>query len=134
MKKICLAIFVVLLSFLAWQKSKTTLYFLGSKISPNGNYRIDGYRADYRDKNNYYQLFLTDIKNGQVKKIYNGDYHSSGWEWTQDNRIQLKYDCGTCCVAAKIISPSEMSASSDKSWQIITRETTSFQCYTTDLL
>jgi len=78
-----------------------------SEISPNGLYRGDSYTGDYADYFNYYQVFITNLTTGNKQKIYAGDSHTLGWEWTNNNKIKIDYDCGSGCLATKILGTNE---------------------------
>lgn len=93
-----------------------------SRVSPNGLYRVDSYTYDYKDRYTYFRLFLTNTQTGQTKKIYSGDYRTLGWEWTPDNQIRLKWDCGTACLASRIINVDEgyFMKEGDSGWTVQT--------------
>lgn len=78
-----------------------------SEISPNGLYQGDSYTGDYADYFNYYQLFITNLTTGNKQKVYAGDSHTLGWEWTDDSKIKIEYDCGSGCLAIKIFNTDE---------------------------
>ena len=78
-----------------------------SEISPNGLYRGDSYTGDYADYFNYYQLFITNLATGNKQRVYSGDFRTSGWEWTNDSKIKITYNCGSGCQATKMINTNE---------------------------
>jgi hypothetical protein len=79
----------------------------GSEISPNGLYKKDSFTYDYFDRFNYYKVFITNLQTGQSKRIYSGDFHTLGTTWVADNSVKISYDCGTGCLATKIINTNE---------------------------
>lgn len=89
------------------------LLLWSSEVSPNGKYRAASYTGDYADRYHYYQVFLTEVKNDRMWRIYTGDFRTSGWEWTDDNQIKITYDCGTGCQATKILSTREIPQTAD---------------------
>lgn len=74
-----------------------------SEVSPNKGYRATSYTGDYADRHHYYQVFITDLTSDRMHRIYSGDYRTLGWEWTEDNKIKMSYDCGTGCKSTRII-------------------------------
>lgn len=74
-----------------------------SAVSPNGKFYGELYRGTYQAKERYYELFVTDLTHGSRKRIFSGDPRTLGWEWTKDNMIKIVYNCGTGCLAEKII-------------------------------
>lgn len=83
--------------------SRPQLLFWRSEVSPNGKYKTDSYTGDYADRYHYYQVFITELATDKVYRIYSGDYRTLGLEWTKDNRIKISYDCGTGCLATKVM-------------------------------
>lgn len=78
-----------------------------SEVSPNGLYQGDSYTGDYANYFNYFQLFITNLATGNKQKVYAGDFRTLGWEWTDDNKIKIEYDCGSGCLATKILGTNE---------------------------
>lgn len=74
-----------------------------SEVSPNGRYDARSYTGDYKDRFHYYQVFITDLYTDTMHRIFSGDFRTLRWEWTSDNRIKISYNCGTGCLATKII-------------------------------
>ncbi|MBI3955661.1 hypothetical protein HY339_00225 [Candidatus Gottesmanbacteria bacterium] len=74
-----------------------------SGISPDGRYLATSYTGDYKDRFHYYQVFITDVYTDTMHRIFSGDFRTLSWEWTPDNRIKISYNCGTGCLATKII-------------------------------
>ncbi len=72
-------------------------------VSPNGRYHARSYTGDYKDRFHYYQVFITDSYTDTMQRIFSGDFRTLGWEWTPDNRIKISHNCGTGCLATKII-------------------------------
>lgn len=83
------------------------LLLWSSEVSPSGKYRATSYTGDYADTYHYYQVFVTDLTNDRMYRIYSGDFRTSGWEWTNENKIKITYNCGTGCQAIKIMSADE---------------------------
>ncbi len=79
------------------------LLLWSSEVSPNGKYRAASYTGDYADRNNYYQIFVTDLAMNTMLRVYSGDFRTSGWQWTNGSDIEITYDCGTGCRATKVI-------------------------------
>lgn len=83
------------------------LYYIDSEISPNGRYRIDSFSGNYSDRYNYYQIFVTNLQANEIKRLYSGDFRTTDWKWTPDNKVKVVYNCGTGCRASKIIGMNE---------------------------
>lgn len=77
------------------------------EVSPNGRYKAESYMGNYADYYNYHQIFITDLTNNRMWRIYNGDFRTLGWEWTGNNKIKIFYNCGTGCKASKVIGLNE---------------------------
>lgn len=75
-----------------------------SEASPNGRYRATSYTGDYEDRYHYYQVFITDLTNDKMHRIFTGDYRILDWEWTADNQIKISYNCGNACKSTRIIN------------------------------
>ncbi len=84
-----------------------------SGISPNGKYLATSYTGDYEDRYHYYQVFVTNLITDRMHRIFSGDYRTLGWEWTSDNSITIRYDCGTDCLATKVIGVHESASMAD---------------------
>lgn len=50
----------------------------------------------------------------RMHRIYSGDFRTSGWEWTDDNKIKITYNCGTGCRATRVIGTDETLQISDR--------------------
>lgn len=87
--------------------TQNPLYYISSETSPNGLYRIDSFSGDYSDRYNYYQIFVTNLKTDETKRLYGSDFKTTDWKWTPDNKLKVVYNCGTGCRAWKIISLNE---------------------------
>ena len=98
------------------------LWLWSSEVSPNGKYRAASYTGDYADRYHYYQIFVTSLTNNRKLRMYTGDFRTSGWEWTNDNKIKIIYDCGTGCQATRIIGPGETAYVNDSESGFITEE------------
>lgn len=75
-----------------------------SEASPNGRYRATSYTGDYEDRYHYYQVFITDLTNDKMHRIFTGDYRILDWEWTVDNQIKISYNCGNACKSIRTIN------------------------------
>ncbi|MBI5356009.1 hypothetical protein HZB78_00145 [Candidatus Collierbacteria bacterium] len=93
-----------------------------SEVSPNGKYRAASYTGDYKDRYHYYQIFITNLTNDRMNRIYSGDFRTSNWEWTDDNKINITYDCGTGCRATKIMGVDETVVHSEDKEGLISKE------------
>lgn len=103
------------------QTTNTGLWFESSEVSPNGRYKATSYTGDYADRNYYYQLFITDLTNDRMHRIYAGDYRTLDWQWTADDQIKISHDCGTGCKTTRIIGINDyVSFESDKgsNWKL----------------
>lgn len=98
------------------------LLLWSSKVSPNGKYQAASYTGDYEDKYHYYLIFITNLTNDRMNRIYSGDFRTSNWKWTEDNKIEITYDCGTGCRATKIMGVDEMIILSEKKEGLISKE------------
>lgn len=97
------------------------LWFWSSEVSPNGRYKAASYTGDYADRYHYYQVFITDLTNDRMHRIYTGDYRTLGWKWTEDNKIKISYNCGNACKTTRIINIDDyVSFESDKgsNWKL----------------
>lgn len=98
------------------------LLLWSSEVSPNGKYRAASYTGDYADRYHYYQVFITDLTDDRMNRIYSGDFRTSNWKWTKDNKIEITYDCGTGCRATKIIGVDETVVHSENKDGLISKE------------
>lgn len=78
-----------------------------SEISPNGLYLYDCYRGSYLDQDRYYELFVTDLTTDERRKVFSGPPRTSGWEWTEESKIKIVYNCGTGCRATRVVRVDE---------------------------
>lgn len=102
--------------------SRPQLLLWSSEVSPNGKYRAASYTGDYVDRYHYYQVFITDLTNDRMNRIYSGDFRTSNWKWTKDNKIEITYDCGTGCRATKIMGVDEIVVHSENKGGLISGE------------
>lgn len=98
------------------------LLLWSSEVSPNGKYRAASYTGDYADRYHYYQIFITDLTNDRMNRIYSGDFRTSNWNWTKDNKIEITYDCGTGCRATKMMGVDETTVHSENKEGLISKE------------
>lgn len=98
------------------------LLLWNSEVSPNGKYRAASYTGDYADRYHYYQIFITDLTNDRMNRIYSGDFRTSNWKWTKDNKIEITYDCGTGCRATKMMGVDETTVHSENKEGLISKE------------
>lgn len=98
------------------------LLLWSSEVSPNGKYRAASYTGDYADRYHYYQIFITDLTNDRMNRIYSGDFRTSHWKWTKDNKIEITYDCGTGCRATKMMGVDETTVHSENKEGLISKE------------
>lgn len=92
-----------------------------SEVSPNGRYKATSYTGDYADRYHYYQLFITDLTNDRMHRIYTGDYRTLDWKWTEDNQMKISYNCGNACKSTRTIDVNDfVSMEFDKkgAWQL----------------
>lgn len=117
MKKISLVITFLIVGLILIVSSKNlgdeSSKHVSSYISPNGLYRGDLYRGTYANKDRYYEFFVTDLKDDIKRKVFSGTPRTSDISWTEDNGIEITYNCGTGCRATKIIDTDEYLAISD---------------------
>lgn len=80
---------------------------IGCEASPDkkivGKFVFNGLYEPKR----YYELFIMSKDGGKELRVFSGDSRTLGWEWTEDNRIKILYNCGTGCRASKIIGINE---------------------------
>lgn len=88
-------------------QGKSLPALVDSEISPKGLYLYDCYRGSYADQDHYYELFVTDLSTGERKKVFNGPPRTLGWEWAEDSKIKISYNCGTGCRATRAVSMDE---------------------------
>ena len=43
-------------------------------------------------------LAIMNIATKDIKTVYTGSYHTSRWEWNDQNHVSVYYNCGTCCM------------------------------------
>lgn len=101
--------------------SHPILWFWSSEVSPNGRYKATSYTGDYADRYHYYQLFITDLTNDRMHRIYTGDHRTLDWKWTEDNKIKISYNCGNACKSTRLIDVNDsVSMEFDKkdAWQL----------------
>ncbi len=55
------------------------------------------------DYNNYIALETTDKDGRNKKEIYRGDYHTSYFEWLNEDEVIVYYGCGTECMVGFVI-------------------------------
>lgn len=101
---------------------RSRLLLWSSEVSPNGKYRAASYTGNYADRYHYYQVFITDLTDDRMNRIYSGDFRTSNWKWTKDNKIEITYDCGTGCRATKIIGVNETVVHSENKDGLISKE------------
>lgn len=92
-----------------------------SEVSPNGRYKATSYTGDYMDRYHYYQLFITDLTNDRMHRVYTGDYRTLDWKWTEENKLKISYNCGNACKSTRIIDVNNsVSMEFDKkdAWQL----------------
>lgn len=75
-------------------------YFLelNSFIDKEKNKKIDS--IDY---DNYTALIIMNTDASEKKEIYKGDYHTSYWEWLDNNEVAVYYNCGSECMIGFVI-------------------------------
>lgn len=85
------------------------------RISPDGqkigyfldlNYFTDEEKnkeINFIDYDNYTALVIMNKDGSDKKEIYRGDYHTSYWEWLDNNDVIVYHDCGTECMTGLII-------------------------------
>lgn len=80
------------------------------KISPNN--LLIGYYVDlnclngnvlHRDYENHTSLRIMDLDGKNNKEIYTGSYHTSDWEWLNDDEVVVYYGCGTECMVGFVV-------------------------------
>ena len=50
------------------------------------------------DYENHTALMIIDVNGQNKKEIYRGSYHTSNWEWLNENEVVVYYGCGTECM------------------------------------
>lgn len=78
------------------------------KISPD-NSRL-GYFVSlnclnkfFLDYENHTSLYIISIDGKSNKEIYKGNYHTSNWDWLNNEEVIVYYGCGTECMAGFVI-------------------------------
>lgn len=80
------------------------------KISPDNSQL--GYFIDLNclnnsssvDYENHTALRIANLNKLNNKEIYKGSYHTSSWEWLNNNEIAVYFGCGTECMAVYLIN------------------------------
>jgi hypothetical protein len=49
-------------------------------------------------------LAILDVKSLAIKVVYTGSYHTSQWEWNDEDHVTVYYSCGTCCMYVHYIN------------------------------
>ena len=93
------------IDIIATKDIQVTFELIDSIIYPNNQFLGESYSGNPYDKKNYYQLYVTSIRNNKRWKVLSGDFRISDWKWTNDNQIKISYNCGTACRSTKIIKP-----------------------------
>lgn len=75
------------------------------KIAPEKTklgYFVDLNSLNSSDKETDYEkhtaLMIIDVNGQNKKEIYRGSYHTSNWEWLNENEVVVYYGCGTECM------------------------------------
>lgn len=80
---------------------------ISCESSPNKRFIAKFFYNGLSVPHRYYELFIIDITNKSVKRIWTGDFRTLDWNWEKDNKIEVKYDCGSGCQATKILNTDE---------------------------
>lgn len=76
------------------------MQFSPSKKKLGFYYESGNYSSSARDIG----LAVMDIGDKSIKKIYEGDYKTSYWEWLNNEEVVVYYGCGSECLAAYIVN------------------------------
>lgn len=77
------------------------------EISPDGKFIGKFIFNGLYEGERYYELFIATTQGGEERRVFAGDFRTLGWEWTEDSRIKIVYNCGTGCRSSKVISVDE---------------------------
>lgn len=80
---------------------------IGCESSSNGKLTAKFFYNGLSVPDRYYELFVVDTTSKRVKKIWAGDFRTLGWDWRKDNKIEVRYNCGSGCQAIKIMNMNE---------------------------
>lgn len=80
---------------------------IGCETSPNQGYLAKFFYNGPDAPDRYYELFVVNLVNKEVKRIWAGDFRTLGWDWKGSNQIEIRYNCGTGCQAVKIMNLNE---------------------------
>ncbi|MBI4999657.1 hypothetical protein HZB97_02725 [Candidatus Gottesmanbacteria bacterium] len=81
--------------------------------SPNGMFTAKFFYNGFSVPDRYYELFVVDTTNKLVKRTWAGDFRTLGWDWRRDNKIEVRYNCGSGCQATKIMDTNESASITD---------------------
>lgn len=86
---------------------------IGCEASPNKYFVGKFVFNSLYEPERYYELFIMTADGSREWKVFSGDFRTLGWEWIEDNRIKIFYNCGTGCKAIKVIGLDETVLISD---------------------
>lgn len=93
------------------------LWKLGKPISceesPNKRFLAKFFYNGLAAPDRYYELFVVNIADRTMRRIWAGDFRTLGWEWNGDDKIEVRYNCGTGCQAIKTMNINESSSIAD---------------------
>ncbi|MBI5621017.1 hypothetical protein HY949_04505 [Candidatus Gottesmanbacteria bacterium] len=61
----------------------------------------------------YYELFVIHMADRTIRRIWAGDFHTLGWDWRGNEKIEIRYNCGTGCQAIKTMGLNESASIAD---------------------
>lgn len=80
---------------------------IGCESSPNKKYVGKFVFNGLYDPDRYYELLVMEPGGFGEREVYSGDFRTLGWEWVGDESVKILYNCGTGCIATKIIGVDE---------------------------
>lgn len=80
---------------------------IGCEASPNKKFVGKFVFNSLYEPERYYELFIMPKDGDKEWRVFSGDFRTLGWEWTEDNRIKIFYNCGTGCRVSKVIGLDE---------------------------
>lgn len=93
--------------------ARYTRTYIGAEISPDGMLLVHATQGNYSIPHRYYELFIEEAATGKMRRVYSGDPRTNNWEWTPNNKLKVTYDCGTGCLASKILDASTYTSSAE---------------------
>ncbi|MBI3335888.1 MAG: hypothetical protein HY001_05375 [Candidatus Portnoybacteria bacterium] len=72
-------------------------------FSPSGNKVSFYYEHEDPPVGRDVSLVVMDISRRKFREVYKGSYHTSNWEWLDENELVVYYGCGTECMVGFVV-------------------------------